>query len=273
MLCKLESQAFNNPDYMWEPKLDGIRIIAVVKDHEVKLFSRSGIEKTALFPDLQIETARDAILDGEVISGKSFTNILRRCRINGITQAAKEYPATYSVFDVLEVSEMSTRILPWADRREMLRIILVPTENVALTPFYQNGIELFDSIKAEGGEGVVGKFKNSPYREGKREWIKVKCWQEDNFIAVGYTAGTGWRSSSFGALVLSDADNNYVGLVGSGFTEQDITNIQKLFSRGNRPWVKEPVPAVWIKPFSVKIKFLEKTNDGLLRFPSFKGVN
>lgn len=272
MLCKLQDSAFNSPDYIWEPKLDGARIIAVVKDGKARLFARSGAEKTSLFPELEIVTKCDAVLDGEVVSGQ-FNDIQHRVnRINGMERVAREFPARYSVFDILEILGTSVRGLGLTRRKEVLQSILTNTENVSLTPFTEDGKGLFDLIKGQQGEGVVGKTKEGLYHEGKRMWLKVKTWQQDTFMAVGYTDGTGWRSSSFGALVLASASGAYVGSVGTGFTEQDLKDLMKLFSAVQCPWSREPEPATWIKPFPVKIKYLEFTNDGRLRFPAFKGV-
>ena len=91
-------------------------------------------------------------------------------------------------------------------------------------------------------------------------------------MAVGYTAGTGWRTSTFGALVLSDAKGNYAGEVGTGFNDETISDLAKMFSPGVCPFHHEPEPATWIKPFAIRVRYLEFTNDRVLRFPSFKGV-
>jgi bifunctional non-homologous end joining protein LigD len=273
MLCKIQDKPFNDPGYIWEPKLDGARIIATVLDGKVRLFGRSGAEKTHLFPDLKIVTACDAVLDGEVVSGNSFNDMQHRInRVNGVSQAIKEYPARYSVFDIMQLGSLSIAGFPLSHRKEVLKTIVTETENVSLTPCVADGVKLFEVMKQNNLEGVVGKALNGQYHEGKREWLKVKCWQEGMFVVVGYTQGTGWRKSTFGALVLADAKGNYVGSVGTGVNEEDIKNLVKMFKSGPCPFPREPEPATWIKPFPVKIKFLEKTGDGMLRFPVFKGV-
>jgi bifunctional non-homologous end joining protein LigD len=215
MLCRLEAEPFNKQDFIWEPKLDGTRIIAVIRDGKARLFSRSGREKTTMFPDLKIITKRDCTLDGEVECGTSFNDLQHRVnRENNVAQTAKEFPVRYSIFDTLELVGVTITGFPLLKRKEILKTIVVPTESVTLTPYVTDGIKLFNDIKADGGEGVVGKNTLGYYAEGKRDWIKVKTWREAIFKAVGYTPGTGWRESTFGALVLSDLKGNHIGSVG-----------------------------------------------------------
>ena len=266
--------------YIFEPKLDGIRMIAEVKDHKVRLYARSGTEKTHLFPDLDIQTTTDCVLDGEVVSGNGFNGIQHRAnRIEGIAQAVKDHPARYSVFDILQFQDLSLMSHGLMDRKSILTNVLCPTENVSATKWVDDGVALFDLMKQNSLEGVVGKEKIGLYHENKREWKKVKCWQEGTFVAVGYTPGTGWRASTFGALVLADTNGNYVGEVGTGFTEGDIRKLFATFKMnpvspnpGGKVWKMAPKQTTYIMSFPVKVKYLEFSNEGILRFPVFKGV-
>lgn len=275
MLCKECTKPFDDPNYQWELKYDGIRALATVSDTGYSLQARSGSDKTRLFPELDLKTKRSAILDGEIVcdtNGKSeFNNIQRRAnRLNGIRWAVDNFPATYKVFDVLEVMGSNLRYIPLAKRREILEAVLIPSQNVKLSPVFDGGVALFEQAKAEHLEGIIGKSRLGSYQEGKREWLKIKVWQEDNFLVVGYTDGTGWRSTSFGALVLSDMKGNYVGQVGTGFNDADISELCQKFTPGVIPFAREPEAATWVKPFGVKVRYLEYTEAGVLRFPSFK---
>jgi ATP-dependent DNA ligase len=280
MLCKLAEESelktlTSSGNYIFEPKLDGERLVTEVKGGKVVgMYARSGREKAFMYPDLKLDCTRDCVLDGEVVStDNTFNGIQHRSnRLNGIAQAVIDYPVRYSVFDIISVDAVPVINIPLLTRKAVLRMVCLETENVKLTPLADDGVALFDLMKANHLEGVVGKAKTGFYREGKREWIKVKCWQEKVFIAVGYTAGTGHRGNQFGALVLADINQAYVGAVGSGFDEEGIRNIMKLFSPGSCPWTHEPEKATWVKPFPVRVKFLEFSNDGMVRFPVFKGV-
>lgn len=276
MLCRTELKPVNSPDIIWERKYDGIRLLALVDGSNVKLQARSGSNKTGLFPDLRIQTKLPAILDGEVISGNSFHNIQHRAnRQNGIAQAAKEYPAVYHVFDILECAGSNLESVPLSQRKELLSKILMPTANMIEAEFFSDGLSLINMAKVEGWEGIIGKDTRMGYRQNKRDWIKVKIWVEGTFMVVGYTKGTGWREPYFGALVLGEFvhDEMYcVGEVGTGFNDGDITDLMRLFSPGTCPFSREPEPATWVKPFAIKVRYMERTNSGMLRFPSFKGV-
>jgi len=227
-----------------------------------------------MFPDIKIHSNANAVLDGEIVSGNSFNDLQHRVnRQNGIAQSVKEFPAKYAVFDILEARDIDVRNQPLWRRKELLNLILVETDKVSIAPYVQDGVTLFDFMKEHQLEGVIGKPLNSQYIEGNRSnWLKVKTWQQGNFIVVGYTKGTGWRENLFGAMVLSDTAGNYVGSVGTGFDDQQIKELMGCFHPGTCPWPRDPEPATWILPFPVKIQYLEYTNDGKLRFPSFKGL-
>jgi len=283
MLCKLAQESelrglTDSGKYIFENKLDGTRMITAVKSGEVRMWARSGIERTNLFPDLKFACTKDCVLDGEVISGNSFNNIQHRAnRVNGIEQAVKDYPAKYVVFDIISLEGNSLYNQPLMTRKAILTLVCLETDNVKPIQYVDDGVALFNAMKANQLEGVVGKTKTGLYYENKREWVKVKCWQDGQFAAVGYTQGTGWRASTFGALVLADANGFFVGEVGTGFTEVAIKSLFVMMSRNIQlvppmPTLKVPEKVTWVKPFMVNVRYLEFTNDHLLRFPAFKGI-
>lgn len=277
MLCRLTEKAVNREGMMWERKFDGARIIAGVTPGNYVLQSRSGKDKTDHFPELHLETKLPAVIDGEILpvdESLGFNGIQRRVnRTLDVSWAMKQYPAKLVLWDVLEIDGRSIRGLALEKRRELLEQLVVPTDNTELSVVYDDGEALFQKAKEEGWEGVIGKPKNSPYMEGGRlHWEKVKTWQNGIFFACGYTAGTGARQSTFGALVLMDKNRNFVGKVGTGFDESTLKALKAMFIPAPCPFQKEPEPATWIMPFPVKVRYLEYTNDGILRFPAFKGV-
>ena len=279
MLAMDSPKAFDSSDYIWEHKYDGVRMLAKTSDAGYELQARSGSNKTSLFRELKLQTAVPAIIDGEIVStnGK-FNDIQHRVnRERGLEVATANYPVVYAVFDVLEVTHAGVRTelreQPLWKRKEILAKLIIPSDNVILAPFTEKGVELFQHAVEAEEEGVIGKHKQGHYLEGKRSWLKVKTWVTDTFIVVGFTQGTGWREKLFGSLVLADMNGKYVGAVGTGFTDEVIQEIMvKLAIPGPCPWPKEPEPAKWIKPWAAKIRYLEFTNDGILRFPSYKGA-
>lgn len=282
MLCERRPEPFDDPRYLWETKYDGIRIVAGVQGG-YSLQARSGTDKTRLFPELNLETKVSAVLDGELVCYKDgkliFNGIQHRAnRINNVTQASMQYPATYEVFDILMADGQDIQHLPLEKRKKILDAVLIPTDNVRAAPYGDDGVMLFQAVLDKQMEGVVGKLKIGAYRQGKREWIKVKAIQSDEFVICGYTEGTGWRASTFGALVLGKLNGTgltYVGSVGTGFDEAEINRLVNRMSGlgGACPFGREPEKATWLKPvIQVLVQYLEITQDGKLRFPSYKGM-
>lgn len=298
MLCTLRAEPFNDSDYLWEVKYDGIRGITSTGGAGYSIQSRSGRDKTAMFPELNLETRVPAILDGELVcysDGKPvFRGIQRRAnRVNNIPQMSRDYPATYEVFDVLMAEGHMLYHLPLEGRREMLEQILIPTDNVRVASCTEDGLGLFADAQTNANhyrvtgeiighkEGVVGKLKNGYYRPGSHDWIKVKTFKLDEFVICGYTQGTGWRTSTFGALVLGKLADGigaipvHVGSVGTGFDRAEIGKLYRrmVALRDSCPFDVVPELATWIKPvIRVFIQYAEYTDDDKLRIPSYKGM-
>ena len=283
MLCKLRSEPFTDNRHIWEVKYDGIRIISKVQHKNYYLQGRHGGNKTMMFPELHLETRTPVVLDGELVcyvSGKAtFSNIQRRTnRINGINKASLEYPVCYEVFDILMANGSDLQMLALEERKNILDNMLIPTDNVRVVPYVKDGIKLFQQVVDSHIEGIIGKDKAGPYRQGKRDWIKVKVIQSDVFVICGYTDGTGWRTTTFGALVLGQFDEaglRYVGSVGTGFDNEELHCLyHRMKAIGSYcPFDTVPELAHWIEPsILVTIRYLEITRDGRLRFPAYKGV-
>ncbi len=298
MLCTLRQEPSNNDDYIWEIKYDGIRGITRAGGLGYSIQSRSGKDKTAMFPELHLEARLPSIIDGELVCyeyGKPvFNGIQRRAnRVNDIPRMSQEYPATYEVFDILMVEGRMLYGMPLEERKEMLEHVLVPSDNVRIAPYTDDGLSLFAEVQANADhyhktgkilghkEGVVGKLKKGLYRPGSKDWTKVKTFKLDEFVICGYTQGTGWRTSTFGALVLGKLTHGnlstptHVGSVGTGF---DRPEIEKLYHKMTElkdkcPFNVVPEPATWVKPvIRVYIQYAEYTDDYKLRIPSYKGM-
>jgi bifunctional non-homologous end joining protein LigD len=144
-----------------------------------------------------------------------------------------------------------------------------------------NGIEAFEAAKRKGYEGVVAKNMSAPYVEGRStNWLKVKVRQEDEFVVVGYTAAAGSRRY-FGALLLGAYDHeklHYVGKVGTGFTEESLARLFRVFQglMRMRPTVINPPhedSVTYLAPRLVaQIAYEEWTDDRKLRQPVFLGL-
>ena len=279
MLCGLRVEAFDDPLWRWERKLDGDRLRVDIDEHNgIALTARSGADKTAQFPDVVQAIALTAkwdaapmILDGEIVSanGLSFQefNQRRMNRTVDIDRLALELPASYVAFDVLSAwgKDMEGAVL--AARLEVLDQVRPAWCKAPESS--KDGVALFERANREGWEGVVGKRLDEVYLPHRRNWVKVKRWLEDVFDVVGYTAGTGMREKLFGALVVRSLDGKLNAEVGTGFDDAELARLLK--SMVPLGPVDDRCKYTPVQGFRVKLKFVEVTNAGSLRFPVYLG--
>jgi bifunctional non-homologous end joining protein LigD len=299
MLPSLAERPFSNPNWLFEPKLDGYRVIATVENYEVRLSSRRGLDCSNEYPwlvrALRQQPFANAIFDGEIVAidpeGRTSFQLLQNR--NGEPRPTLLYYA----FDLLYRDGYDLRGVTLEQRKELLRSSLIPTERVRLVEvFPEDGISLYAAVQAAGIEGVVAKRRDSRYDSGRRSdsWIKVKATHSEEFVVGGYTVGSGARADTFGSLIVgyykAGADQlTYVGHAGSGFDDRTLkavhARLQSLrtdecpfegevprFGMWRRPG-KADGPITWVKPDLVaQVKFAEKTSDGILRAPVFLGI-
>ena len=285
MLAETGQKPFNRKGFIFEPKLDGVRCIAFL-DGETRLQSRSGSDISAKFPELaglhrQVKTR--CILDGEIV-GRDFNAIQHRIHQEspfGIRLAQRQYPAFYYVFDILYIAGESVKEKPLIERKALLQGVLAESYQARFTSWQIGyGVSLFNKAKEQSLEGIMAKAMYSPYLEGKRSdaWLKIKTWQEGTFYICGLTEGENDRASTFGSIILGERQNGklvYVGNVGSGLTQEELRMLLKLeaikaecpFDQAN---TDRPVK-FWTQPcLQCETRFLERSPDGKLRFPTFR---
>jgi bifunctional non-homologous end joining protein LigD len=294
MQAELGDSPFHDPAWMWEPKLDGYRVLAFVEGDKVRLRSRRGLELVATFPRLAEELRQQAgggslILDGEIVAlgadGKpSFNALQNRFQLKSavdIATADRNVPTLFFAFDLLYFAGIDLRRRPYEERRRYLAQCLMPSALVQLVHADEDGEALHAAALASGFEGVIGKRKDSKYEAGKRSpaWLKVKPTHSADFVIGGYTKGKGSRGA-LGSLLIGyweDDELRYASHVGSGFNdrtlEQVLARLQPLHARAcpfsGKPEVNAPV--TWVKPELVaEVDFQEWTDDGSLRAPVFQ---
>lgn len=280
MLATLVPNPFHKPNWVYEEKYDGIRILAYKEGQEISLITRNDVNRTNDFPKIATAIsglkASTLLLDGEVVifdeRGVSRFQLLQR----------RSGDAKYALFDCLFVNGRDLRSAPLSVRRENLESA-VKFGNVLLLSarLAENGFEAFRVSQRRGFEGVVAKDASSPYVEGRsRYWLKVKVRQEEEFIIGGYTPPAGSRKH-FGALLLGAYEQGvlrYVGKVGTGFDETTLGSLFRKFQplkRQESPFVPSPriKNATFLSPKLVaQISFTEWTRDGKLRQPVFLGL-
>ncbi len=295
MLATLTQHPFVDPAWLYEPKLDGVRTLALVRDGAARLLSRRGLDASKQYPTLAAELAalpdRAIVLDGEIIAlderGLPSFELLQG-RINltreaDILRAEGQIPVLYYVFDLLYLDGYDLRAVPLTQRRELLERVFLPTGRLRLIDqFAGDGVAIHGAMVAHGFEGSVAKRKDSPYEAGKRSpaWRKVKETLSDDFVIAGYTAGEGNRAATFGALLLATYDERdglvFAGHVGSGFDDPTLASLTERLTQLRADACPFPAmppltgPTIWVRPELVaEVKFAQWTGEGQLRAPVF----
>lgn len=181
-------RAFNHADWMWEPKLDGYRVLAFIGADGVKLRSQRGLDLAGMFPRLAAELNKQGghgmILDGELVAfdanGKPSLQALReRAQLKTereIAAADESVPVAFCCFDLLHFAGIGLQGAAYRDRRRYLAQCVLPSSRVQLVHATPDGVALQAAALASGFEGVVGKQVDGPYEAGKRSksWRSVK---------------------------------------------------------------------------------------------------
>jgi len=295
MLAASAEAAFNDPAFLYEPKLDGYRCLAFRREGKVRLLSRRGLDQSAQFPEvvaaLQDQVLDDLVLDAEIVAhdqtGRpSFNALQNRAQLKSereIQAAQAKTPCVLYAFDVLHLCGMNLRGADYESRKRYLAQCVVPSQHLQiLSASSVQGDRFYAAALDAGFEGAVAKRRDSRYEAGVRSpaWRKIKAVQSGEFLVCGYTVGKGQRAKSFGALLLGYHDQTgqlvSAGRVGSGFDDASLaavaTRLQGLRTE-HHPFAREPdveVPVVWLKPELVaEVQFAAWTADGMLRTPVF----
>lgn len=280
MLATPVEEPFSKPDWVFEEKYDGVRIVAYKEDQKVSLISRNGIDRTQRYPAIAATIAKfrssTLALDGEIVVFDS-----KKVSHFQLLQQGRGRPQ-YVVFDCLYHNGRDLRAEPLSARREALERALKPASPVILAErLASDGFNAFHQATERKLEGVIGKNLRSRYIEGRSaEWLKVKVHQEDEFVIGGFTAPAGSRHY-FGALLLgvySGSQLRYVGKVGSGFDQKTLRALHgrfQSFIRHDSPFsggVDERAATFLSPKLIAQISFTEWTKEGKLRHPVYLGL-
>jgi DNA ligase D-like protein (predicted ligase)/DNA ligase D-like protein (predicted 3'-phosphoesterase) len=288
MLSQVREQPFDDPDYLYEIKWDGIRALVALEDGRVTIRSRNYQDITAQFPELQSEgefRASCGLFDAEIVcldrDGKPiFEDVLTRMQqtgSNAVARAQSRHPATCYVFDCLYLDGCVLTGEPLERRRAWMADSLRPDKYYRISEAFDDGKRLFDAAAGMGLEGIVAKKRNSRYLPGKRsdQWLKIKAHRSLHTLVIGYTAGKGGREAHFGALHMgcwSASGIRYLGKVGSGFDERKLDSIGKELlktPRASKPvkaQIAEEAQTVWLEPQHVcEVRYSSTTKEGVLR--------
>jgi bifunctional non-homologous end joining protein LigD len=300
MLCEREATNLHilaRTGWLYELKLDGVRIVADKRDDRVALYYRKQRDATENYREIAeavraLTTAR-VVLDGEIVAfdehGRpDFQRLGHRIQTTDKSTRRTAVPVVYVVFDVLAVGPYDIRHFPLEARKEVLSRILRPEGGlVRQHPTFETGVDLFRLCREQRLEGVVAKRLGSSYKAGERsiDWLKIKCELDAEFVVIGWTEGESTRAR-LGALDLGAYDGDrlvFRGRVGSGLDEDTI---DLLLERLLPMEVPHPVAHGKYSPkpkrhhcrpeMVVSVRYggfsLDPSGARFLRFPVFRGI-
>ena len=294
MLAVAREKAFTDPDWLFEVKWDGVRLLAYVDEGALRLITRNGREVASHYPELADLGAklrvRRAVLDGEVVAldekGRGdFGRLQQRMHVERPSRAlVSKVPVYFYVFDLLYADGYDLRRAELRERKRCLRELLLPgAEPVRYSSHVEErGEEMFDAVRQHGAEGLVAKRAASSYSGARSaDWLKIKVSQEADVVIGGWTERRGAKND-LGALVAGlfrEGRLLFVGGVGSGFTNESLSEVGKRLRPVEvkrcpfvvRPELKET--AHWTRPELVaRVRFAGWAADGALRHAVFLGL-
>jgi len=268
--------------WIHEYKYDGYRLLLGVGDGVATAWTRKGLDWSDKFKALVKAAARlpaGCLIDGEAVAvdeeGRPSFQLLQ-----STLKEQRGANLVFYAFDLLIDRGEDIRKLPNIERKERLASLLQGVHPPILYGDHVigRGEELFREVCKTGGEGIVSKKASSPYRGTRtRDWLKIKCIQQQEFVIVGWSESD--KRLGFRSLLLAVNDGRkltYAGKVGTGFNARLIKELKERMEplETAKAPVEVPRPdrkgAHWIKPKLVaEINFSEFTDDGILRHPSF----
>jgi ATP-dependent DNA ligase len=262
MAATLTQERFTGPEWIFERKFDGIRLIAFKQGSNVRLFSRN--RRPQDIPSVARAIAKlpveNLILDGEITWDRA---------------------GAYHVFDIVWLDNRDLSDFPLEERRELLRQLPLasPLQHVEAL----DDPNPWERAQQEGWEGVIAKRRGSKYEHRRSpHWVKMKCEASQEFVVGGFTDPQGSRVG-LGALLVGyfEADALvFAGKIGTGFDTKLLLELRRrldVIEISAPPFSKAKglprLRAHWVRPqIVVQVAFIEWTVHGKLRHPRLLGV-
>lgn len=263
MAATLTQERFTGPEWIFERKFDGIRLLAFKRGTKVDLFSRNHLPQNmpAMAQAIADLPHEEIILDGEITwdGGK----------------------VAYHVFDIMWLDSRDVTTLPLEERRALLSKLpfKAPLHHV----FALEEEVPWERAQKEGWEGVIAKRRDSVYEERRSpHWLKMKCELTEEFVVGGFTDPQGKRVG-LGALLVGHYEGQdfvFAGKIGTGFDTKLLLELRSKLDGleiEKAPFTKAVglprLRAHWVRPeIVVKVGFIEWTGNGKLRHPRLLGV-
>ncbi|WDZ59484.1 ATP-dependent DNA ligase [Paenibacillus polymyxa] len=275
MLLATSDTAFSDPQYIFEPKIDGHRLIFSQQNSTIRLYTRHNNDCTRQYPELLLPFGDDIVLDGEVACYDpatglvDFESIMTRFmakKSEKTQQLTRTLPVTFVIFDVLHYKGQDLQQLPLMQRKELLAGLTLPSDRFGIIPFIEGeGEALFRQMQGLGLEGMVGKKKDTKYYNRRHSaWQKVINWSYADVYITGY------RKAQFGWLAC--VPNESGKMRPSGIIEFGATPTQKkaFYGVSKALITGEDREYVYVEPrIRARVKMRNWTKAGNLRIPVF----
>ena len=258
MAATLTQERFTGPEWIFERKFDGIRLLAYKNGSDVQLFSRNRLPQNlpAITHALKELPNDQLILDGEITWGGG--------------------KVAYHIFDILWLDGRPVTSMTLEQRTALLSDLDLKAPLHSVTTLDE---ELpWERAQKEGWEGVIAKRRDSVYEHRRsKQWLKMKCELSEEFVVGGFTDPQGQRVG-LGALLVGHYEGDdfvFAGKIGTGF---DTKLLLELREKLDRLEIAKPaftkatglprLRAHWVKPeIVVRVGFIEWTVHGKLRHP------
>ncbi len=263
MAATLTQERFTGPEWLFERKYDGIRLLAYRKGANVNLYSRNRLphDHPAIVEAVAALPVREVILDGEITWGRGSV--------------------TYYVFDIMWLDGRDVTPLPLVERRALLGKLPLrpPLKHVPTL----DDARPWERACSEGWEGVIAKRRDSPYEHRRSpHWLKMKCEASQDLVVGGFTDPQGGRVG-LGALLVGYFENDdfvFAGKVGTGFDTKLLLELRERLNAleiPNAPFTKATglprLRAHWVRPeIVVQVAFIKWTVNGKLRHSRLLGI-
>ncbi len=305
MLAIAVDAPFTDPAWLFELKLDGYRVQAVVKDGSVKLWTRKRKDAATYFPAFAAAApdwigVHDAVVDGEMVAldteGRPDFGLLQELtgtRGLGVKRGERtpaeagadqrEGTLMYHAFDLLQLAGRDLTPMPLEARKRLLRLVLREHPAVRYVRHVIGDGEAYHSaVTSQGLEGTMAKLRHSPYEPGTRSgsWLKIKTRHEQELVVIGFEPGQG-SHTDLGSVIVATYESDgwrFAGHVGSGIDARARKHLRELIDEDAVettavPGVPRSTTARYCQPRHViRAEFSEWTTDGLLRQAVYKGL-
>ncbi|MEA3402377.1 MAG: non-homologous end-joining DNA ligase [Armatimonadota bacterium] len=293
MLATLSHEHFSDPDWLFERKLDGERVIAYRDGDDVRLMSRNRKRINDSYPEVEEAIAEQApqrcILDGEVVAFddenvSDFQRLQERMHVSSREEALhSDVRVYYYLFDCMYLDGYDITAVGLRGRKRLLRAAVSWDDPLRWTQHRnEDGEEYLQEACHNGWEGLIAKHAGSEYVHSRsRKWLKFKCVHQQELVIGGYTDPKGERIG-FGALLVGfyrDTELVYAGKVGTGFDDDTLRSLHQRLSSMERETSPFDIGDAggkgvhFVTPTLVcEVAFTEWTEDDKLRHPRYLGL-